>query len=333
MDADEVGDGHLLLEHRLLAVDRVDVPAPEHGFVRHAEGAEHLVVEPVRAEEQLLDPLEEESRLGPLDDPVVVGRADRDDLGDPEVGERDGIGGLPLRGVVEAAHADDEALAGHEARHRLLRADRARVREAHRGADEVVGAELVRPHLADELLVGAPEASEVELVGVAHDRHEERAAAVGLLHVDRDAEAHVLVADHPRLALRVLDVGGVHDRHRLVDRLDDGVADEVGEGHLPAPGATEVAVDDPAVDLEQLGRDAAEARRRGDLEAGLHVGDDAGRGAADRLADRSLGRLAVGGRRRRGGRRGRGAGGGRRRAAGAGAGAGAAHTCGAASRR
>ena len=167
VDADEVGDRHLLLEHRLLAVDGVDVAPPLHGLVGHAEGAEHLVVEAVGAEQQLLDPLEEQARLGALDDPVVVGGADRDDLRHAEVGERDRVGGLPLRGVVEAADADDEALAGHEARHRLLRADRARVGEAHGGAGEVVGAELVRAHLADELLVGAPEAAEVERVGVA----------------------------------------------------------------------------------------------------------------------------------------------------------------------
>ena len=89
VDADEVGDRHLLLEHRLLAVDRVDVAPPLHGLVGHAEGAEDLVVEAVGAEQQLLDPLEEQARLGALDDAVVVGRADRDDLRHAEVGERD----------------------------------------------------------------------------------------------------------------------------------------------------------------------------------------------------------------------------------------------------
>ena len=89
------------------------------------------------------------------------------------------------------------------------------------------------------------------------------------------------------------DVAGVHDRHRLVDRPHDREPDEVGEGHLAAAGAAEVAVDHPPVDLEELGRDAPEAGGGGDLEAGLHVGDDAGGRPADRLADR------LGGRRRR----------------------------------
>src|SRR5690606_10091895 len=45
-----------------------------------------------------------------------------------------------------------------------------------------------------------------------------------------------------------------------------------------------VAVDDAAVDLEQLGGDDSEARGGGDAEARLHVGDDAGAGTPDRLA-------------------------------------------------
>ena len=125
-----------------------------------------------------MDALEEQPRLGALDDAVVVGGADRDDLRDAEVGERDRVGRLPLRRVVEAADADDEALAGHQAGHRLLRADRARVGEGHGRAGEVVRAELVGADLADELLVGAPEPAEVDGVGVADDRHQQRAAAV-----------------------------------------------------------------------------------------------------------------------------------------------------------
>ena len=79
------------------------------------------------------------------------------------------------------------------------------------------------------------------------------------------------------------------------DGPHDGVADEVGEADLAAPGAAEVAVDDLAVDLEQLGRDVAEAGGGRDGEARLHVRDDAGRRAAERLAlgGRGGGRLGV----------------------------------------
>ena len=97
-----VGHRHLLLEHGLLAVDRVDVAPPQHRLVGHLERPEDLLVEVVGAEEQLLDPLQEQARLGALDDAVVVGGADRDDLRHAEVGQRDRVGRLPLGRVVEA---------------------------------------------------------------------------------------------------------------------------------------------------------------------------------------------------------------------------------------
>ena len=74
VDADQRGDLHLLLQHRLFAVDRVDVGAPAHRLVRHVEGGEHVVVEAVLAEQQLVHPLQEQAALGALDDAVVVRR-------------------------------------------------------------------------------------------------------------------------------------------------------------------------------------------------------------------------------------------------------------------
>ena len=53
---------------------------------------------------------------------------------------------------------------------------------------------LLLPDLADQLLVGGEEAGEVERVGVAEDRHDERARAVALVDVDREAHVDVLVA-------------------------------------------------------------------------------------------------------------------------------------------
>ena len=237
MDADERVDGDLLGEHRLLAVDGVDVAAPLHGLVGHTEGAEHGVVEAVGAEQQLLHLLQEQPGLRALDDAVVVGRGDHDDLRHAEVGEGGGIGAVVRGRVVDRADADDGALAGHEPRHRLLRADRAGVGEADGGAAEVVGRELVRAHLADEVLVRAPEATEVEGVGALDHRHQQRARPVGLLEVDGDAEPDVLVMDDLRLAVLALDERAVHHRHGVGDGPHDGVPDEVGEAHLAAAGA------------------------------------------------------------------------------------------------
>ena len=82
--ADQLGDRHLLGEHRLFVVDRVDIGPPLDGLVRHVEIVEDVLVEPVLAEQQLVHPLEEQPRLGTLDDAMVVGARDRDDLGDAE---------------------------------------------------------------------------------------------------------------------------------------------------------------------------------------------------------------------------------------------------------
>ena len=204
VDADQLGDLHLLVQHRLLAVDRVDVGTPLDRLVRHPEGVEDVVVEAVLAEQQLVDPLQEQPRLGALDDAVVVGARDRDDLGDAERRQVAAVGALELGRVVDGADADDDALAGHQARHRLHRADGARVGQCDAGALEVGDGQLVAPDLADDLLVGDEEAGEVERVGVAEHRNDERARAVALVDVDREAHVDVLVLDQSRLAVGAL---------------------------------------------------------------------------------------------------------------------------------
>ncbi len=64
----------------------------------------------------------------------------------------------------------------------------------------------------------------------------------------------------------------------------DGVADEMGEADLALTAAAAIAVDHLAVDLEQLGRDVAEACRGRHRQASFHVGGDGRTGAADGLA-------------------------------------------------
>ncbi len=284
VDADERRDHHLLLKPRVVVVGRVDVAAPAHRLVGNTERSERGVVEAAFADQQLVHPLEEQTRLGTLDHAVVVGGRDRHDLRHTQVGERPFVGGLILGREVDRADPDDDALAGHEPRHRLHGADRPGVRQRDRGPLEVVEGQLVRAHLADEVLVRGDELGERHLLGGLHDGHHEGAAAVGLLDVDGDPQVQVLVADDSRLAVDAFEVGRVHDPCLVRDRAHHGIPDEVGEAHLPAPRAGQVAVDDAAVDLEQLRRHDPEARRRGDTEAGFHVRDDHGARAADRVA-------------------------------------------------
>ena len=290
---DQLGDRHLLREHRVFTVDRVRVGPPLDRLVRHAERVEDVLVEVVFTEQQFVDVLEEHARLGALDDAMVVGAGDRDDLADADRAEVGAVRALEGGGEVDAADADDHGLARHEARHRLDRADRAGVGEAHVRALEVLHGELVRLHLADDLLVRSEEAGEVERVGVTDDRNHQRPAAVGLLDVDGEAHVHVLVDDDPRLAVGALDVGVPHRRHLVGDGAHDGVADDVGEADLGLATARPEAVDDLAVHLEQLGGHVAEAGRRRHGQAALHVRRDRGAGATNGLAG-LVGRIGAG---------------------------------------
>ena len=98
-----------------------DVLDPADRLVRDAQRGEDLVVEALGAEQQLVDDAQEVPALGALDDPVVVGRGQGEDLADRIAVERLAAGPLPLGGVVHGADADDRALAGHQAGHASAR--------------------------------------------------------------------------------------------------------------------------------------------------------------------------------------------------------------------
>ena len=75
------------------------------------------------------------------------------------------------------------------------------------------------------------------------------------------------------------------------ERLDQRVADEVGEADLAAAPAGEVVVDHDAVVGQQLRRHRAHAGRGRDVQRGVHVLDDPGGDAAQRGGLGALGDL------------------------------------------
>jgi len=125
IDVDQRLHAHLLGQSGVLAlggvVSRVHVGTPAHRLVGHAHRLEDFVVEPVLAGQALGHVGEEQARLGPLDDAVVIGRGDGHHLAEAELGDHAWVGGLEAGGVRERPDADDRPLAGHEARHRLGR--------------------------------------------------------------------------------------------------------------------------------------------------------------------------------------------------------------------
>ena len=105
----------------------VEVLHPADRFVRQPERGEDVVVEAVLAQQQLVDATEELARFGALDDPVVVGGGQRDDLADAQLAERLLAGALELGRVLQCADADDGALPGHQPGHGVVGADPAGV--------------------------------------------------------------------------------------------------------------------------------------------------------------------------------------------------------------
>ena len=199
VDVDQLEDPGLLVDLVLGVVVGVVVPLPAGRLVGDAEAGEDLVVEALGAEQELVDVAEELARLGALDDAVVVRRGERDDLAQAEAGQGAGVGPLVLGGVVDGADADDGPLAGHEPGDGVDGADGARVGEGDGRAGEVVGADLAAADPADQVLVGGEVAVEVEGVGALDVGDQEAVGAVGLGHVDGQAQVDVGVADHARL--------------------------------------------------------------------------------------------------------------------------------------
>ncbi len=193
-----LNSGHLV---DVVVVGGVDVLGPADRFVGDPEGLEELVVEAVVAQQELVDLPQEVAALSTLDDAVVIGGREGQDLAHGVAVERHGARTLPLSWVLQGADTDDGALTLHEAGHRVDRADAARVGQRDGGAPEVFDGQLVVTCLADHLLVRGPEVDEVHLVGALDRGHHQRPAAIVLLQVDGEPEVHVGGVDEGRLAI------------------------------------------------------------------------------------------------------------------------------------
>jgi hypothetical protein len=136
---------------------------------------EDLAVEVVPAEQQLVDAAQELAALRSLDHAMVVGARERDDLRDAELRERLGIGALVLDRVRDGADADDRGLPRDQPRNGHRRPDGAGVGDRDGRSGEVVGRQLVRADLADQLFVRRVEPGEVETVRRL-DRRDEQCA-------------------------------------------------------------------------------------------------------------------------------------------------------------
>src|SRR6202044_3514345 len=185
--------------------------------------------------------------FGALDDPVVVGRGEGDQLADTEFGDAFLAGALQLGGIFHRADPEDGALAGHQPRHRVHGADSAGVGQRNRHSGKVFGGELAVAGTTNDVFVGRDELGEPHRFAALDARYHQGPLTVLALQVDGQAEVGVRRGDGVGFAVD-LGVVPVHVRE-LLDGLHHRVAQQMGERDLAAAGALELVVDDdPVVD-------------------------------------------------------------------------------------
>ena len=229
-----------------------------------------------------MDGPEEVAGLRALDDPVVVGRCQRDNFADAEFGDALLAGALELRRQFHRADANDGALACHQSRHRVHGADGPRVGQRDGDAGEILGGELAVSGATHDVLVGRDELTESHCLATFDGGDDQGAFPVFAGQVDRQAQICVPRGDRVGLAVDLGEVA-VHVGE-LLDCLDDRVPEQVGKGDLAAAGALEMVVgDDPVID-HQLRRDRPDAGGGRDLQRDVHVLHYGGRGTAQHLS-------------------------------------------------
>ena len=146
-------------------------------------------------EQHLVDGAQEVAGLRALDDAVVVGRGQGDQLADAQFGDALLAGALELGRVLHRADADDRALAGHQPRHRVHGADGAGVGQRNRHAGKVFGGQLAVAGAPHDVFVGGDELGEAHVLAALDAGHHQRALAVLALQVDGQAEIGVRRGD------------------------------------------------------------------------------------------------------------------------------------------
>ena len=247
------------------------------GRCRHMHRLEGRLVEAVRARQQLVDPAQVLARFGALDDAVVVGARHRHHFGDAQLAQPAFRDGGELWRVTDGAGGHDGPLALHQPWDRRHRADAAGIGEHDGGAGEIVGDQLASAGFRHQRLVLIAERGEVQPVGVANHRHQQHAATILALHVNRQPQVNA--ACDPG--------GGAVDpfechRHRrhVLHGMHDGEGDQMGVGNLFRPARRlDRLIELPAPLVQKVDPHAAKAGGGRYLTAFLHVLDQRGRRA------------------------------------------------------
>ncbi len=202
---------------------------------------------------------------------MIVRARDGHHLRDAHLGQHRRVRRRILGGVADGAGGDDRSLPLHQPGHRRDSPQRAGVGQGDAGALIVLRRQLVGAGATDQVAVLVHEAAEILMVHRLQVRHDQRARAIFSLHVNGDAQVHVVAQDAVRLAVDQR-IGSVHLRE-LVERLDDGPGNQVGKRDLD-PLRQQGIVDHAAVFFQHLYRHDALRGGHRQPQALLHVVHD-----------------------------------------------------------
>ena len=252
----------------LVHADVGEILAPAHWCIRHAHGLEDVIPESV-IDEQTAHGAQELTGLCTLDDAVVIGGRDGDQLAHAHFAQAILGSASEFCWVIHGAHTDDGALALGQARHGVAGTDATRVGQGDGHAGEVIHGQLAVAGTFDDVLVLLHELGEAQGFRFLDGRHDQRTGAVLAHHVDSQTQVDVLWGYQVGLAIdlfiRVVHIGVSHDR------ADQGVTDDVGEANLPAATRTQGVVHHGAVFEHELGWHIAHRGSGGDLQREVHV--------------------------------------------------------------
>ena len=116
VNTNKCADLHLLFHHGFFTIHWRCVRRPLNWLVRNIKTAEDVVVEAMATQQQFVNPLQEQSTLGTLNDAMVVRTCNCDNLRHAECIQVCRVTALEFSGVINRPDADNDSLSWHQTR-------------------------------------------------------------------------------------------------------------------------------------------------------------------------------------------------------------------------
>ena len=244
------------------------VLCPAQRGVGDFEGFEDFVPKLI-VDKQLRNVTQELTGLCTLDDTVVIGGGQGDQLAHAKLSQAVLGGACELCRVIHRTNANDGALALGQTRDGVAGTNAARVGQLDGHTGEVIHGQLAHAGAVHDVFVCIDELVEGERLTLLNGGNHQVAGTVLTRQVNSQPQVDVLRLYREGLLL-FLAVVLVHVRVQL-GCLDDGVTNDVGKGDLAAAGALQVIIDQGAVLKHELDRHVTHGGSRGNLKRLVHV--------------------------------------------------------------